>query len=122
VRNLTNALARQNFKVATSNPDLVNMSCVHVGSTNADIAGLGVILSFAAQGGISLALSAWSFFLLDIERSLSSLVNDVKRNWNIDETKKEIRKLKREKIGTVLATIADTQVLTGIFELIPHWS
>lgn len=97
---------------------------MHVGSTNADIAGLGVIVAFAAQGGISLVLSAWSFFLLDIEKDepLSSWVNNPIQNWSIDETRKEIRKLKREKIGTVLATIADTQVLTGMFELIPDRS
>ncbi|KAI0131851.1 hypothetical protein BJ170DRAFT_222856 [Xylariales sp. AK1849] len=39
------------------------MTCSDVGSTNADIAGLGIILSFTIQAGLSFLLSLWSIFL-----------------------------------------------------------
>ncbi|KAI1173104.1 hypothetical protein F4777DRAFT_559260 [Nemania sp. FL0916] len=39
------------------------MACNDVGSTNPDIAGLGVILSFTIQAGLSFCLSLWSVIL-----------------------------------------------------------
>ncbi|KAK7908845.1 hypothetical protein PG985_016148 [Apiospora marii] len=39
------------------------MTCSDVGTTNPDIAGLGIILSFTIQAGLSVLLSAWSFWI-----------------------------------------------------------
>ncbi|OTB01045.1 hypothetical protein M426DRAFT_323828 [Hypoxylon sp. CI-4A] len=39
------------------------MACVDVGSTNPDIAGLGILLAFAIQAGLSFLLSLWSIGL-----------------------------------------------------------
>ncbi|KAJ3540393.1 hypothetical protein NM208_g5086 [Fusarium decemcellulare] len=39
------------------------MACQNVGPTNPDIAGLGIVISFAFQAGLSIVLSIWSCFL-----------------------------------------------------------
>ena len=85
------------------------MSCMHIGSTNADIAGLGVILAFAIQGGISLILSGWSCFLQDVEACgpLSTWANTQLRVLGVSKTSKEVYKTKRENIDRILATAAD---------------
>ena len=95
----------------------MSMSCTHIGSTNADIAGLGVILAFAIQGGISLVLSGWSSFLRDVEAGgpLSTWANAQLRVLGVGKTSKEIYIAKRETIDKILATAADAQVLTGMF-------
>lgn len=101
------------------------MSCVQVGSTNADIAGLGVVLAFAIQGGLSLVLSIWSFVLQDMLESgvrSSWALNTTKRDRSIDEARKEIYRMQRERIDKILATAADAQVLTGMFEKTPDQS
>jgi hypothetical protein len=82
------------------------MSCVEVGSTNADIAGLGIILAFAIQGFISLILSVWSSYLQGV----------LEIDENTDDSAKEIYKAKRGRIDKVLATAADVQTLTGVLE------
>ncbi|KAL6923063.1 hypothetical protein FSST1_000337 [Fusarium sambucinum] len=39
------------------------MTCQNVGPTNPDIAGLGIVIAFAFQAGLSLVLSCWSLSL-----------------------------------------------------------
>ena len=94
------------------------MECVEVGSTNADIAGLGIILAFAIQGFISLVLSAWSFTLRDVlERIRSTAAEPLGLNHqNFAEVHKKRYKAQRVVIDQVLATAADAQTLTGIFQ------
>ncbi|CAH0057125.1 unnamed protein product [Clonostachys solani] len=41
----------------------MDADCPDVGSTNPDIAGLGIVIAFAFQAGVSLVLSIWSFLL-----------------------------------------------------------
>ncbi|CEI41545.1 unnamed protein product [Fusarium venenatum] len=45
------------------------MACQNVGSTNPDIAGLGIVIAFASQAGLSLVLSFWSLSLWGSARS-----------------------------------------------------
>jgi hypothetical protein len=86
-------------------------NCVNVGSTNADIAGLGIILAFTIQGFISLVLSVWSFVLRDV----------LERETENPRDERNMRRLKRykvmrKKIDKVLATAADVQTQTGLSE------
>ncbi|KAK8872486.1 hypothetical protein PGQ11_003000 [Apiospora arundinis] len=117
------------------------MTCADVGTTNPDIAGLGIILSFTIQAGLSFLLSGWS---ISIETRLR--LREVRRirKRKLDGDKKNsgttvlffaaMFKTKHDelwphdthlygnhKIGLidrVLRTIGDTQLLNGISLLI----
>ncbi|QKX62216.1 uncharacterized protein TRUGW13939_09375 [Talaromyces rugulosus] len=106
------------------------MACANVGSSNPDIAGLGIILSFVIQGGLSFALSIYSagldtrfaeVRLPKISQKLMTVFfprsdrDDIEKCHVLNERKSNVRlisrRLKKWYIDQLLAIISDVQTL-----------
>ncbi|KAI0012747.1 hypothetical protein F4779DRAFT_566716 [Xylariaceae sp. FL0662B] len=109
------------------------MSCQDVGSTNADIAGLGVIISFTVQAGLSFLLSLY-YMVVEMQAhglKFSQLLRAMFTGDNLrgrsstthatpyrPDRERAMSERKMELIAGVLKTISDAQILNGISLLI----
>ncbi|KAI0127930.1 hypothetical protein BJ170DRAFT_394967 [Xylariales sp. AK1849] len=90
-------------------------ACEKVGEALADIAGIGVMVSFAGQAFLSLAITIWVFFLsrhghLDLQQ-------------NEEGTDEHRRQTKRLQIFSDMLMVGnDSQMLLGIAYMITIWS
>ncbi|KAK8048145.1 hypothetical protein PG994_009875 [Apiospora phragmitis] len=112
------------------------MACTDVGSANPDIAGLGIILSFIIQAGLSFFLSGWSILvetrlrLRELRRTREDIHGSKKKAENTTtllllgmlrkpaddislEGTRHYANHKIELIDRALRTIGDAQLLNG---------
>ncbi|KAK5993896.1 hypothetical protein PT974_07334 [Cladobotryum mycophilum] len=112
------------------------MACADVGAANPDISGIGIIVSFAAQGGLSILLALWSYrlttrnFLKGLFLSLTRIIPFIGRfDFMVSQMNQEgVLRLQRIQppnvklavsiIGEILKSINDIQTLNGIALLI----
>ncbi|KAF3016757.1 hypothetical protein E8E14_005754 [Neopestalotiopsis sp. 37M] len=88
------------------------LKCQDVGDSNADIAGLGIILSFTIQGGLSFVLSAWHVILEKLRSdSETLLLAETSSSDNVNQR----RELQMMLIANILKTVGDAQLLNGNF-------
>ncbi|KAF2424926.1 hypothetical protein EJ08DRAFT_700565 [Tothia fuscella] len=85
------------------------MVCQNVGSTNPDISGIGIMISFAIQAFIAIVLSMWSFHIL-------RQVND--STAPLDPTRVFILRARRIFLNKILLLSSDIQTLNGLALLI----
>ncbi|KAK3348732.1 hypothetical protein B0T25DRAFT_546399 [Lasiosphaeria hispida] len=89
------------------------MECASVGEANADIAGLGIVVALAIQGGISVILSAWLFVKDPSMRGLS-----VFRTPAFEREADPTFDTRIEAAKSVLRGICDSQIFAGTALLI----
>ncbi|KAL7783636.1 hypothetical protein V8C37DRAFT_396903 [Trichoderma ceciliae] len=105
--------------------------CQNVGSTNADIAGLGIVTAFAFQAGVSLILSIWSLLLWKSAMAsffASSRISMIPSSPFFNANDARIRRalseihrrhgfhwaIQKRIIDAILLTISDTQTMNGL--------
>jgi hypothetical protein len=91
-----------------------NNVCERVGEPLPDIAGLGVMVSFAGQAFLSLMITGWAFFLsrhgkLDLDNGEGTM-------------EYERRKRRLEMFSEMLTVGNDSQMLLGIAYMITMWA
>ncbi|KAI2640747.1 hypothetical protein GGS26DRAFT_175556 [Hypomontagnella submonticulosa] len=102
------------------------MGCRSVGSTNTDTAGLGIILSFTIQAGLSFILSLWSISIelrhRELSRKLKGNGSDDTHSQGVDSTPDHRERcalgFKGKAVSRVLMEISDIQTFNGIALLI----
>ncbi|KAF3765302.1 hypothetical protein M406DRAFT_67758 [Cryphonectria parasitica EP155] len=87
-----------------------------VGNTNSDVAGLGIIIAFAIQAGISLILSLWAWYLRDGASLLGD--DDSSCRGDDDDPGLGVKDQKRTLVEKTLSTVSDIQTMNGIALLV----
>lgn len=97
------------------------MKCTSVGSANADVGGIEIVVAFAFQAIASFLLSLWSaLFLVDERFPEVALVSDyfevvVGRLTGITlRADSKLRKAKRTAVARLLVWCSDTQITIGM--------